>query len=774
MSATILASALLAAGFVNPLLLGGLGLAALPIVIHLLSRRQYRRIEWGATRFLLEAEKENRRRVRFEQWLLLALRCAAMALLALLVSRPFVQPGVLASLLGSRGAVQRILVLDDSASLDYRAGGSSDFGRVRGAAQRLISWLQQEAPGEPLTVYRASAPAEPIVRDAALSESVVRDVRAKLERLAPTATRAQGAAVFATIADALAATGRGRRADVYVISDFQKTDWTPAGAAVFAPLTRIEGDALRVILISAASSARDNSAISEVRFERPQTMAGLPAVVQARVVNGTTRTLSGLSLAIELDGAVQPGAPIEPIGPGDERLVAAEVTFPGEGDAVLTVALSSPDGLAADDRYRLAVRVKPILPVLLVNGQPGADEAGDEVRLLRSALAPPGPLSSGIRVDVIDADELEATPLESYDCVFVCNLPPPSEAAADALARGARRGGGLVLFLGGEVGQPADYNRLFYRDGDGLLPLPLDAQVNAPPRSEGVALLRSQPHPVTAMFPGDADSLAGAARFRSYFRVREGAAGEPAPPGGAAQRPPATVLARFADGDQTPALVERPYGRGRVLLFASSADLEWNDWARAIDGSYVVTMLELAQYAARRDAATGATLGGEALALALWPDEYDLSVQFQSPRYPDDPAVPGVVTRVSDTGDEPTTVSGPRAVELGVYRARLSPRAGGVEERPLAVNLDPAESNLQAAGEAELRAALGGLNVEYIGSAEAFLAATEASRRELWPTLLLLVIAILMTEQALAWWFGTPRRARTAPLAGIQTLRRPA
>ena len=83
---------LLAAWFVNPALLGGLGLVALPILIHLLSRRQYRRIEWGAMRFLLEAEKETRRRTRFEQWLLVALRCLAMALLALLVARPFVQP----------------------------------------------------------------------------------------------------------------------------------------------------------------------------------------------------------------------------------------------------------------------------------------------------------------------------------------------------------------------------------------------------------------------------------------------------------------------------------------------------------------------------------------------------------------------------------------------------------------------------------------------------------------------------------------------------------
>jgi hypothetical protein len=307
----------LAAGFVHPALLGGLGLVALPIIIHLLSRRQYRRVEWGATRFLLEAEKENRRRVRFEQWLLLALRCLAMALLALLISRPFVQPGALAALLGSRGTVARILVLDDSASLGHRAGGAADFTRVREAAGRLLSWLQQEAPGEPVTIYLTSQPETPLVADAPLSESVVRDARYALERRTPSALTAQPARVLTPLADKLAAAGRAARADLYILSDFQRSDWLTAGAAsVFAPLTRLEGDTLRVVLIAASDTTRDNAALLDVALERPQTLTGLPAVVHARVANHSTRTLSGQMLAVEIDGAAQPGVAIEPIPAG--------------------------------------------------------------------------------------------------------------------------------------------------------------------------------------------------------------------------------------------------------------------------------------------------------------------------------------------------------------------------------------------------------------------------------------------------------------------------
>lgn len=764
----------LAAGFANPALLGGLGLVALPIIIHLLSRRQYRRIEWGATRFLLEAEKENRRRVRFEQWLLLALRCLVMALLALLVARPFVQPGALAALLGTRGAVARILVLDDSASLGHRLGNTADFSRVREAAGRLLSWLQQEAPGEPVSVYVTSRPDEPLLVDAALSEAVVREARQALDRLSPTAFTAEPAALLGSLAQQLAAAGRASRADIYVLSDFQRSDWLPPGAAgVFAPFARLESGSVRVVLIAASDAARENAGLVGVAFERPQTLAGLPAVVQARIANFAARPVSGQTLAVEVDGAPQPGVAIEPLAPGDERVVSVEVSFAEEGFRELSIALATPDALPADDRRRVAVRVKPLLPVLLVNGQPAIDEAGDEVRLLRNALAPPGPLGSGIRVDVIEPDEIEATNLESYDAIMLCNVAAPTDAANDALSRFVRRGGGLAIFVGSEVGNPAEYNRLFHADGAGLLPLPLVALADGGPRGAGVGMLRATAHPVTAMFPADADSLADSARFRTYYRVSEPAAPDAAPADH--ERPAAVVLARFADADRTPALIERPFGRGRVLLFTSSVDLDWNDWARGTDGSYVVTMLELAQYISRRDDFPADFTAGQPIVIPVWPELYELSGEVRSPRYPDEAAVATTVVSAGDSLTDPALLGGPRAAALGTYRLELRTRGGAVEERPLPVNLSPAESDLASASKAELAASLAGIPHEYVTSAEAFLQDAEQTRRELWPSLLLLLVGALMLEQALAWWFGTPRRSRAnrSAIGGVEALRRP-
>jgi hypothetical protein len=71
----------LAVGLMTPgFLVAGVALASIPIIIHLLNRRRFKIIRWAAMDFLLQAMRKNRRRLRFEQWLLLATRCALLSL----------------------------------------------------------------------------------------------------------------------------------------------------------------------------------------------------------------------------------------------------------------------------------------------------------------------------------------------------------------------------------------------------------------------------------------------------------------------------------------------------------------------------------------------------------------------------------------------------------------------------------------------------------------------------------------------------------------------
>jgi hypothetical protein len=74
--------------FLYPALLLGLPLAGLPVVSHLINQRRFQNIDWGAMRFLLEANRMSRGFARIRQWLILLFRVLAVAALIFAISRP--------------------------------------------------------------------------------------------------------------------------------------------------------------------------------------------------------------------------------------------------------------------------------------------------------------------------------------------------------------------------------------------------------------------------------------------------------------------------------------------------------------------------------------------------------------------------------------------------------------------------------------------------------------------------------------------------------------
>src|SRR5438477_2149456 len=100
-------SNILAFGFITPaFFVAGLLLASIPIIIHILNRRRYKTVPWAAMEFLLRAMKKNRRRLKFEQWLLLATRCLVLALAGIALARPLgCRDSTLAAIAGTRSGL---------------------------------------------------------------------------------------------------------------------------------------------------------------------------------------------------------------------------------------------------------------------------------------------------------------------------------------------------------------------------------------------------------------------------------------------------------------------------------------------------------------------------------------------------------------------------------------------------------------------------------------------------------------------------------------------
>src|SRR5438552_13294782 len=81
-------------GLLPTTLLAGAAAISVPVIIHLLNRRRYKIVTWAAMRFLLNAQKQNTRRMRIEQLVLLLVRMGLVALIVLAMAAvmPWIEP----------------------------------------------------------------------------------------------------------------------------------------------------------------------------------------------------------------------------------------------------------------------------------------------------------------------------------------------------------------------------------------------------------------------------------------------------------------------------------------------------------------------------------------------------------------------------------------------------------------------------------------------------------------------------------------------------------
>ena len=505
--------------FLFPVFLFGCLAAAVPIVLHLLRREHLRRVPFSDIRFLLGARVEQSRRRRLRELVLLALRVAALLLLAIAFARPFLNDAV------SPGRPATVVLVDTSFSLS----GPGQPERTRAQALEAIA----TAPDDHLVGVVAFDDTARVVADLTRSRAAA---RAAVEGVSP---GVHGTRYRVGLAAASALIG-ARDGRIVVVTDRQASGWDQ-GAGAISPQINVE--------IRDVAPPAGNLAVVGIE---PEPAATAAVVFQAGASAGETR----VSLAVDGD----PVSEIQVTPGGGRTTVRFPVVLPAAG--VATVSVVDPIGYAADDRrYRLLDPPEPA-PVLLVTSDP---RASDAVFYLERALAPGeevGPFS----VDTIAAAALVARPasLERARAVVLVGARGLDGRGRDRLAAYVRGGGGLLLVAGPTL-DPGVVTDLFSVTNGPRLGLGTTVTHDAPVTLAPTDLR----HPIIRGFGSLAGNL-GRARFTRTLAMT-GADAE-------AEYAAGTVIVRFDDG--SPALVEYEVGEGRVLVFASDLGNVWNDFPR--------------------------------------------------------------------------------------------------------------------------------------------------------------------------------------------------
>ncbi len=719
-----------ALGFANAPLLYGLAAASIPIVIHLLNRRKFREVPWAAMRFLLAALRKNRRRIRIEQWLLLAVRTLILLLIVAAMAKPFLE-AFGAVIVGRR--THRVLVLDASLSMGYKSGDSSRFDQAKALAAQLVKDSRQ---GDVISVILMGDPPKVVIGDPSPNLS---EVKREVDDLAISDGGTDLIATFEAVDRVLDVSPISQKEVVY-LTDLQAASWRlpPDGAeSAKRVLDRLGARRPRSVLIDLGKSGGENRAVTDLKLDAPVVTTGSMVLVRAVLHNfGTTRS-DGVRVRLTADNRLGPEETVD-LPPAEDVPVVFRQQFPSAGDHLVEVAIDD-DPLALDNHRWMVVPVRESLNVLLVDGHYRSEPYEAETDYLAQSLAPtedsPGQ-PRPIRIEVVSESQLSHRELAPYDVVVLCNVAQFTQPEVAGLEDFLKQGGGVVIFGGDQV-VADNYNRLLFADGQGLLPASIGATVGDAAKREGAFYFNplGYRHPIVSEFQDQSDPVvagliqAATWQYHKLILPRQGSK--------------AKVALAFDTGD--PALVETTRHRGTVILVATSADTGWTTWP--LHRSFVPIMQQIVFRASAGRLAERNIRVGQPF------DQSYPSSGVSAPVTVINRKGQVVASKLQAAGGvsqfhfEQTDLS-------GLYQVRIGPPIG--KESSFAANTDPAESDLAKLDRTALTQLLPGWNFVYLTNFRELTKDSSAvgRRGELHRSLLYAVVALLLFESFLAWKFG--------------------
>ena len=718
--------------FGSPLMLWGLAACGIPILIHLLHRRRFKTVQWAAMRFLLAATKKQARRLKLEQLLLLIVRTMIVLLVALALSRPTAE--TMGNYFQAEGPRHRIIVIDATYSMGYAPSGRTRFDRAKDLARQIVTSARQ---GDAINLVRISdSTPHVIVRRPAYQPAAVSE---EIEQLVLMDERVDTSIVLKEIDELLSLASDVPRKEVYFITDLQAATWAPADSTeasnVRQQLKTIANRA-KIVWLDVGEATASNTAVTGLKTDDRFVLSGRPIRASATVKNYGSMGASGQLVELVLDGRLADTKRVD-LPAGQEVPVDFSPTF-NSGEHRVEVRLT-PDGLSVDDTRRLAIPVRDELQVLLINGKPSGESMGNSTDFLKLALSPELPnraIASPIRPTVIRESELLGMDLSRFDCVFICNVALFTEREAEILRTYLEAGGGVVFCLGDQV-RLDNYNQVLHRDKHALLPARLIERVGDAKKKEVSFEFDAGEfnHPIVRPFQGN--SGAGLELTRTFVYVKA----KPDEDRGA------NVALRFSSGD--PAIVDAPFGRGRVILVTTSVDREWSTWA-VWGHSLIPLMHEMVNYAVAGRWKDRDVLVGQPLQCHVGLRASDTPAIEQLPNGDSKSLQPSTDGRLVIS--DPTTTSGFHKVVLG-------PPANRTDW--FAVNVDPVESDLAALRLEELRTELlPGVDFAYLTEWEEASSGLGERTRVISTgtmfsrSLLITALALLVVEQLMAWHFA--------------------
>lgn len=502
-------------GLLAPWFLAGALAVGVPLYLHLLRRHTSTPQQFSSLMFVEPRTQSSIRHRRLRYLALLTLRLLVLLLLVLAFANPYIKRATVSA------SGERLLVIAVDNSLSMRAGS-----RLDDAKREALSLLASRNPAQRAQVLafgsQVQVMTQPVIDPAGLRNAV--------ESIQPGDSRGS----FGALAGAMRSIAQTVQTpiELHVFSDMQRTNMPPSFSEMAMPAN------VSLVLHPASKGAAANWTVESVNAPAQvwdPKKARVEAVVAGFDTAAATRTVS---LVVNGKTLATKQANVPANGRASVEFDSLDVPY---GFSRCAVKIDSADAMPADDQYMFSVRRSDPQRVLFVH------ESNDSRSPLYFGAALGSSAQSAFVMETVPGSQVQGTDPTKYAFVVISDSSL-SEGAQNVLMRYVRAGGNLLIAAGTTMarlstvpifGNAISGSHYYSRDGAGF------ASVSDTDTSYA---------PV-----GKADQWGG---VKFYYAVAIDPTG-------------AHVIAHL--NDQTPLVLEKQIGEGRVVVFASGFDNLTND-----------------------------------------------------------------------------------------------------------------------------------------------------------------------------------------------------
>ncbi len=533
--------------FLSPLYLFGiLGIVA-PILIHRLTRQKKKYQRFSAVYLLIELKSRCIKRSTPNRIFLLIIRCMAIIFLSMAMANPIF------SFNGSNDFTTNnpsanVFIIDDSYSMGTQVNQETYY---LSAVKTVLEIIQSSSNASTYTVVSGSSSGR-VLQEWTDAPGKIQKI---LKSSQPSArTTDIGLAIKQALR--LLESVSKKNKHIYILTDRDTNGWDKNYFSAIE--TKIQHP-IHIIDFSEMRSGVNQAAVTHSEVQQTYLNNGRIVKVKIKVANLLkSKPIDKLNVSLWVDGKKKIGGTMKIDA---DSSAEKELFFPLQSNDFLNGEIRiENDLLITDDIRFFSHQPDQTIKTLVVDGDPNTVEHLSETFYLERALNPFDSSHSNIELTLSTPGELSRLNLLDFSVIVLCNLQDLPYGYEQELEKYSLHGGALFITLGDQV------STKFYNEKlGGILPVFLKA-IHTTTKNKEPFRFHIQPskHPVLNIFKGKALEEMKSTSFNTIYSIeaREGSN----------FTTPITFKNKF------PALIESTNGKGKIFLFTSSIDRDWNNF----------------------------------------------------------------------------------------------------------------------------------------------------------------------------------------------------